>query len=72
MSVKYRILAALVTSLLISMGMSFIMALLNFGIADGFLGVWFKGWGIGFIVSMPLSYLLPPIVQRFLNKRGIE
>lgn len=72
MSVKFRLIAAVITALCMSMCMSLIMALVNVGIGKYLLFSWFRGWGIGFLVTFPLSYFLPPNIQRLLSKLGLK
>ena len=72
MSIKIRILAALLTSFCISLVISFVMVLVNFGFGPTFLSAWLKGLIIGFVVSIPLSYFLPQLIQDVLQKAGVK
>jgi hypothetical protein len=51
--------------------MSFAMALINVGVRPGFLKAWFQGWAIGFIVSLPFSFIVPPLIQKIMARYGI-
>jgi hypothetical protein len=52
--------------------MSFVMVAVNVGFNPQFLSAWLKGGTIGFLVSIPISYFLPPLVERLLEKIGIK
>lgn len=56
-----------------SMGMSFMMTSVNFGIfSDGFFFFWGRGWCIGFIVALPLAYLIPKLLRAIAAKTGLS
>jgi hypothetical protein len=44
------------------------MALVNVGFSQILLFTWLRGWAIGFIVAFPLSYVLPPRLQKIVKK----
>ena len=58
-------------AVLMSLGMSFSMSLtltlVNVGF-DGFLEKWPRAFIIGFIVSLPTSLIMIPIVRKIVNK----
>jgi hypothetical protein len=47
--------------------MSFVMVVINVGLHTNFVIPWLKGWLIGFIVSLPLAFLLPPLLQKIMT-----
>jgi hypothetical protein len=72
MSVKFRLLASLITAFFMAVGMSFVMVAVNVGFVPAFPLAWLKGWAIGYMVSVPLSYFLPPRIQKLLKKKGVR
>jgi hypothetical protein len=58
-------------ALIMSMFIALIMTIVNIGFNDLFLKAWLTGWGMGFLVSLPLSVLLPPAIQHLMKKLGI-
>jgi hypothetical protein len=48
--------------------MSLAMALINVGPSSLFWGAWLSGWGVGFLVSLPFSFFVPPMIQKIMNK----
>lgn len=72
MSVKFRILTAFLTALLMSMCMSLVMTLVNLGLRDIFLQEWLKAWALSAAVAFPLSYFLPPRVNKLVRKLGLK
>jgi hypothetical protein len=55
-------------AVIMSLCMSLAMALINVGPGSGFLGAWLSGWGIGFLVSLPFSFFVPPLIQKIMEK----
>ncbi|MDR0997942.1 MAG: DUF2798 domain-containing protein [Treponema sp.] len=33
--------------------------------------MWLASWGIGFVVSLPLSFFLPPFLQKIMERLRI-
>jgi hypothetical protein len=56
---------------IMSMCMAFVMTVINIGFGGNFLVLWLKGWGIGFVVSLPLSFFLPPFLQKIIKRLKI-
>ncbi|MDR1329150.1 MAG: DUF2798 domain-containing protein, partial [Oscillospiraceae bacterium] len=56
---------------IMSLCMSFAMAAINVGFNAGFTPAWLSGWGIGFVVSLPFSFFVPPLIQKIMKKFGI-
>ena len=72
LSIKFRVLSAFFTALCMSMCMAFIMAFINVGASQALVFAWLKGWGIGLCVTFPLSYFLPPWIQKALRRLGFK
>jgi hypothetical protein len=47
--------------------MAFVMTAINVGFGSNFVIAWVSGWGIGFVVSLPLSFFLPPLLQKMMQ-----
>jgi hypothetical protein len=47
--------------------MAFAMAAINVGLNNYFLKAWLIGWGIGFLVSLPFSFFIPPLIQKIMQ-----
>jgi hypothetical protein len=58
-------------AVIMSLCMSFAMAAINVGPGDGFVPAWLSGWAIGFVVSLPFSFFIPPLIQQAMRKFGI-
>jgi hypothetical protein len=56
---------------IMSMCMSFVMTVINVGLSGALLKPWLIGWGIGFLTSLPLSFLLPPLLQKMMKALNI-
>jgi hypothetical protein len=54
-------------AVIMSMCMSFAMTVVNVGINQFFLNAWLIGWGIGFLVSLPFSFFVPPLIQKLMQ-----
>lgn len=72
MSKRQRIFQGVLMALFMSLSMSTFMTILNVGLGSYFFQAWLRGWGIGFIVSLPLTFLLPPFIQWLIKKIGIK
>jgi hypothetical protein len=58
-------------AIIMSLCMSLAMAAINVGLTDHFLAAWLSGWGIGFLVSLPFSFFVPPLIQKIMKKLNI-
>lgn len=65
---RKRILVALINAFCMSTLMSFVMCIINVGFGNHFIEAWLKGWIIAFAVAFPLSYILPPRIQKLVDK----
>jgi hypothetical protein len=54
-------------ALIMSVCMAFVMTAVNIGFGDNFLSAWLTGTAIGFVVSLPLSFFLPPFLQKIMK-----
>ncbi len=68
-----RMQANLATTLLLSFCMSgtisFAMTAINSGFAGAFVARWAHNYLIAFIVALPTSLIVRPVVKRFIEKR---
>jgi len=55
------------TVVLFMSGTSFILTVINQGINADFIGKWLTGFGISFVIALPLSILTIPRIQKFFN-----
>jgi hypothetical protein len=44
------------------------MVAINMGFTDGFMKAWLVGSGIGFLVALPISFLVPMLVEKICDK----
>jgi hypothetical protein len=58
-------------SIFMSAAMSAAMTILNVGLNSHFFPAWLSGFGIGFVVSLPFSFFLPPLIQKTMAKLHI-
>ena len=68
MSRKRIVFTSFCMALLMSFFMSFVMTAANAGFVDRFLMIWMRSWAIGFIVALPLAFILPPMIQKAAAK----
>ena len=66
---KYQ---SLVMGLCMATGMSFFMSLfmtlVNAGLHEKFLGMWIRSWGLGLIVAIPTSLILPKFIAKLVDR----
>jgi hypothetical protein len=58
-------------AIIMSMFVSFSMTIINVGFDANFVDMWMGGWAIGFLASLPLSFLLPPLLQKLMERLKI-
>jgi hypothetical protein len=51
-----------------SFSISFVLTLINAGLRSDFLFVWIRGFTIGFIVALPISLIVVPIMRRVVDR----
>jgi hypothetical protein len=56
---------------IMSICMAFVMAVVNVGLGSNFVAAWLSGAGVGFVVSLPLSFFLPPLLQKIMKRLKI-
>lgn len=71
MSKKKIIFTAVSMALCMSICMAFVMTLVNLGFSPQFLQVWFEGITIGFVVSLSLVFVVPPLIDKIAAKLGL-
>jgi hypothetical protein len=54
-------------TLIMSLCMAFVMTAANSGFGSSFVSLWLTGAGVGFVVSLPLSFFLPPLLQKIMK-----
>jgi hypothetical protein len=54
-------------AVVMSMCMSLVMTAVNVGFGPNFLMPWLQGWGTGFLTSLPLSFVLPPLLHSIMR-----
>ena len=55
------------TAFFMSACMSFVMVLINIGFVEDLFFIFLRRWPIGFAVALPLSFILPPFVQKLIK-----
>jgi hypothetical protein len=58
-------------AIIMSLCMSLAMAAINVGLNSHFWAAWLSGWGIGFLVSLPFSFFVPPLIQMAMKKLNL-
>lgn len=68
----YSIVFAFLVSIGMSFFMSFALVLVNVGLVPNFLGIWLVGYAVSFLVSLPISLFLIPIIKKIVDKLTVE
>ncbi len=63
----YGMMTGLSLGLIMSLSISFILIAMNLGFVPGFLAIWMKSFLTGFAVSVPVSFVAVPLVERALK-----
>lgn len=63
-----RVLFGISMAFFMALAMSFIMVLINVGLATSFFTTWMKSFAIGFLVAIPTSMIAAPISQKLIHK----
>jgi hypothetical protein len=71
MSFRQILFFGLTMSLVMSAAMSAVMVGINIGFNSNFLKAWLPSYGTGFLVSLPFSLFLPPLIQKIIKKLNI-
>lgn len=64
---KQRIAFAFLTATVTTAIVSFTVVLINVGLAEPFLRVWFKSWFLADIVAFPVILIGSPLIKRFVD-----
>jgi len=62
------LLFGILMSLFMSLTISLVFTIINFGIKDNFFSVWLRGCILGFAVGFPTSLVAIPFVRRIVDK----
>jgi hypothetical protein len=66
---KYNgILFAALTSIIISLIITFILVLVNNGWSERFWEMWLRGFVVSSVLSIPISLVVIPAVRKFVDK----
>ncbi len=69
MSARYReLLFAVLTSVVMSLIITFIITLVNEGLSLRFWEFWVRGFAVSSVLSVPISLVVIPLVRRFVDK----
>ena len=55
-------------ALTMSVVISFIMTLFNFGLNPGFFPIWIRAFGLSFLCALPLSILYPLLFNSIMKR----
>lgn len=72
MTIKQRLIQNSILSIIMSAIMSLVMLALNGGIQSITLFLFFRGFIIGFLITMPIGYFLTPVIEKIITKNKIE
>lgn len=64
----YGVILSVSIGLVMSLGMSLLMLIVNAGFVEGFFIIWMKSFAVGFIASLPISVTVIPFIQKQLPK----
>jgi hypothetical protein len=67
-AVKRNIIVSLGMCVCMSVFMSFVMTAVSIGFSEIFIPAWLKGVIIGFCVALPLSFLIPMLMNRLCDR----
>jgi hypothetical protein len=71
MTVRQIVFNGLSMAVIMSVCMSLAMAIINVGFGPHFMTAWLTGTGIGFVVSLPLSFIMPPLLMKIMARLKI-
>lgn len=71
MSIKQRLISAVLIAITMSGCISAVMTIINLGITSTFFTSWFRTWRIAFSIAAPVSFVIPPAVTKFVMKLEI-
>ena len=66
---KYKeLLFATLTSVVMSFIITFIITLVDVGLSEAFWKLWVQGFVVSSAMSVPVSFVVIPLVRRFVDK----
>ena len=67
-AIKRKILFAVSMGIVTTGIISFVLLVLNRGLADGFVLTWLRSWGIGYLIVIPSILLIGPGLQARIDR----
>ena len=67
-AIKRKIAFALSMGVVTTGIISFVLLVLNRGLADGFVMTWLRSWGIGYLIVIPAILLIGPRLQARIDR----
>jgi hypothetical protein len=64
----YYIIFNILISIVMSAVMSLFFLIINVGLIPGFIVLWLKAFGTGFLIALPVTFLIIPLIRRLLDK----
>ena len=65
---KNKIAFALIMGVVTTGIISFTLISINIGFIEGFLKIWFKSWGIAYLVAIPAILIIAPLIQKMVDR----
>ncbi|MCD6068770.1 MAG: hypothetical protein K0S33_3596 [Bacteroidetes bacterium] len=65
---KQKIAFALIMGIITTGIISFTLISINIGFTDTFYKIWFRSWGLAYLVAIPAILLIAPQVQKLVDK----
>ncbi|MBA4320575.1 MAG: hypothetical protein C0412_19445 [Flavobacterium sp.] len=65
---KQKIVFALLMGMFTTGIISFALIALNIGFTDFFLKIWFKSWGLAYLMVIPVILIIGPIIQKLVDR----
>lgn len=65
---KQKIAFALLMGIITTGIISFTLISINIGFIDAFFRIWFRSWGIAYLVAIPAILIIAPQVQKLVDK----
>jgi hypothetical protein len=59
---------AVITGLVVTSYISFILVAVNAGFNNNFIFIWLRSWSIAFILAFPSLLFVAPFIQKKLNR----
>ncbi len=63
----YNFVFSTLIAFLMSLFMSFVLTAVNIGFRSYFMVAWLRSFGLGFVVALPTSLLVIPLVRRMIE-----